>query len=49
MKVTQSLFDLTEEILNTFDAKTVKYNEIKNTETSVKTDTGNNKWENMEK
>ena len=49
MKVNKAMFDLSEEILNTYDAKRIKTEEINKTESSIKTDTGNNKWENLEK
>ncbi len=46
MKVNKEIFDLSENILNTFDPKRMKQNEILNVE---KTKSVSNKWENIEK
>ena len=48
MKVNKSMFDLSEDILSTFEAKRLKSQEIDQTEKSAKTDTGN-KWDKLEK
>ena len=51
MKVNKSMFDLSEDILNIFDAKRLKSKEIDETEKTFKTDkdTKDSKWNNLEK